>query len=176
MTDLDHEFNRATFEHALAAKNPGRTIYKLRRVMGDGAGHHPHPNTFFLSRARFLRFHGYDEEFAGHYGFDDSMFWRWQRYHGTRFRMLPRRCHIQHRGTVRDEDYKSIRRDLAHNRVLATQKREAWRRVGPAAGHSRRFLAFTWDIAEDRVRSTRPPSPPPRPLWVKTWWWRWLLG
>jgi predicted glycosyltransferase involved in capsule biosynthesis len=38
-----------------------------------------------MSRARFLRFHGFDEEFAGHYGSEDYRFVKIQKYHGTRF-------------------------------------------------------------------------------------------
>lgn len=176
VTDVDHEFNQETFNHALAARNPGRTFYKLRRIEADGSFRRPHPNTFFLSRARFLKFHGYDEAFAGHYGFDDSMLWRWQRYHGTRFLYLPKSCVVTHRSVDREDGYHSHDRDLTHNRKIAEAKKTGWKAHGPAVGHSRRFLGFTWDLVEDRVRSTPIPQPPVRRGWTQTWLWRWLWG
>jgi len=135
----------------------------------------PHPNTFVLSRARFLRYYGYDEDFCGHYGFDDSIFRRWQRNHGTRFRYLPACCHTRRRPMSKIGGH-SLVRDLTHNRELAKKKKEIWKEYGPEAGHSRRFLNFSWRIVEDRRRANAPLPERKHRLWTKTWWWRWLRG
>ena len=175
LTDLDHEIPEQTFKYTLTMNNPGRTIFKMRRVDPLNPNRRPHPNTFVLSRARFLRYYGYDEEFTGHYGFDDSMFWRWQRNHGTRFRYLPPSCHATCRILPREQGH-LLERDLAHNRAIAEQKKRLWKTYGYEAGHSRRFLGFTWNIVDDHRRNNPPAPLRKHPLWTRTWWWRWLVG
>jgi hypothetical protein len=175
MTDVDHVLNPEAFEEMIRRRNPGRTMYKLRRKDSTGAVLKSHPNTFFLSRARFLRYHGYDEEFCGHYGFDDAMLWRWQRYHGTRFLYLPSRCVAALREMKGKIGFHSLVRSLEHNRELATKKRSQWKLYGGKAGHSRRFLNFPWGIEFERARQNTPIKPPRARFWVDTWWLRWLL-
>jgi len=176
LTDLDHEIPEDTFRQIMMKKNPGRTMYKLKRVNPDGTPRRAHPNTFVLSRARFMRLYGYDEVFAGHYGYDDAILWRWQRYNGTRFLYMPKGCYARLRSLDKEAEHTLVR-DLEHNKAIAAKAREAWKTFGPAAGHTRQFLNFRWEVIMDRQRSTRPPMPGPRrPWWVKTWWWRWLVG
>jgi len=175
MTDLDHALPEPTLATMLRRRNPGRTIYKVRRQTPNGDILRPHPNTFFLSRGRFLRLYGYDEDFCGHYGHDDPMFWRWQRQNGTRFLYLPQHCHALYLGTKDTPHDHSLERNLAHNAKLAATKKTAWRQFGPARGHSRRFLGFTWQTVLDRPRSTPTPPAKPNRTWLHTWWWRWLL-
>jgi hypothetical protein len=175
LTDVDHEFPEQVLRHIVGRRVPKRNVYKLRRTDLGGRPLKAHPNTFVLSRARFLELHGYDEDFSGHYGYDDAMFWRWQRNHGTRFLYLPRALAVKARTEPRLRHH-SLNRDLAHNARLAAHKRRQWKRLGPQTGHSRRWLHFTWSVEEDRRRSTLPPTPNPRPLWASTWWWRWLWG
>ena len=176
LSDLDHEFSSETLRTIIQMKPHSRTFYKMRRETADGKPYGPHPNTFVLSRARFLKLYGYDEDFCGHYGFDDAMFWRWQRYNGTRFRYLHRRCCACVRTLDLAHSYHSLQRDLTWNKSVAEQKRLAWKRFGPQAGHSRRFLCFPWSKALDLSRVPVPPKTTLRPLWVRTWWWRWLVG
>ena len=175
MTDIDHEMTVEAFDHMIKGRNPGRTIYKFRRETKEGGGRKSHPNTFFLSRARFLRYYGYDEEFCGHYGFDDAMLWRWQRYHGTRFMYLPACCKALLHSAEKADGFHSLKRDLDHNKKLAAEKRRLWREYGPKAGYSRLFLNFKWHAETDRVRSIAPAKPPQMRHWIHTWWWRWLL-
>jgi hypothetical protein len=175
MTDVDHVLNVEAFEEMIRRRNPGRTMYKLRRNDSSQTHLKSHPNTFFLSRARFLRYYGYDEEFCGHYGFDDAMLWRWQRYHGTRFLYLPSCCIATLREMKGEIGFHSLVRSLDHNRALATQKRAEWKRYGSKAGHSRKFLSFPWTMQSEKVREGMSSTPRSARLWVDTWWWRWLL-
>ncbi len=49
------------------------------RRMHDGQEVEPHINSFLISRKGFFRAGGYDEDFAGHYGYEDVLFrnlWR----------------------------------------------------------------------------------------------------
>ena len=178
ITDLDHQFPETTLREMLRRANPGRHIYRMRRMHPDGTPEPPHASTFFLSRARFCRLFGYDEDFAGHYGFEEVMFWRWQKYNGTIFGYLPRHCPVLclFGSVVPERDHHTLARDFSHNRAVAMAKRALWKKFGPEAGHSRRFLNFDWHIALDRRRSTPPPAPRPHPFWSRTWWWRWIVG
>jgi len=176
VTDVDHVLTPESFEYMIRHRNPGRTMFKFRRQASSGEVLRPHPNTFFLSRARFLRFYGYDEAFCGHYGFDDAMFWRWQRYHGTRFLYLPARCKVLLESAEHAPGFHSLKRDLDHNRQLAASKRALWRTYGPNAGYSRLFLNFKWHTDADRSRSTKPAPPRQMRWWIHTWWWRWLIA
>lgn len=175
LTDLDHEVPENTLRYVFRMRNPGRTMYQIRRFDDRNKPIKPHPNTFVLSRGRFLLYYGYDEDFCGHYGCDDSVFRRWQRNHGTRFRFLPSSCHIRMRNMSRTGGH-SLARDLSHNKALARKKKQFWNEYGPEAGHSRRFLDFSWRIVEDRCRANAPLPGKRRRLWAKTWWWRWLWG
>lgn len=92
ITDLDHELPETTFRYMINCRNPGRNFYKIYResrvdgamkrgkVCNIGDLYYGHPNTFFMSRAQFMRFFGYDEEFAGNYGAEDFRFVKYQKY------------------------------------------------------------------------------------------------
>ena len=171
MTDLDYVFPESTLRALVERPSPGKTMFRIHLQAPDGTPIKRHCNTFFCSRGRFLRFYGYDEEFCGHYGYEDSMFWRWQRYNGTRFRHLPRRIY----GMERRVDYHTLGRDASHNRPIAERKRRDMRVHGPHRGHSRAFLRFPWTVVLDRTRRAPPPAPRVNRLWGRSWWWRILF-
>lgn len=63
----------------LGRLNP-RTLYVFRRIF-QGQELEPHINSFLIRRQGFFRTGGYDEDFSGHYGFEDVLFrqlWRQQ--------------------------------------------------------------------------------------------------
>ncbi len=175
LTDLDHEFPVETLREMIRRRNPGRTLYKIRRYDPNGLRRSTHSNTFFMSRGRFMKLYGYDEDFSGHYGYDDTTFWRWQRNHGTRSLYLPRFCRVVDRNVDRENAYHSLERDRSHNQPLAARKKAEWKKYGPDAGHSRRFLQFTWTTVLDRRRKATPAEPPVNRAWARTWLLRWLL-
>jgi hypothetical protein len=176
-TDLDHRLPEHTLRELVGRKNPGRTIYKFQRLNEEGKDIGYHLNTLFFSRARFLRYYGLDEQFCGHYGYEDALFWRWQRYHGTRFLYLSDRFNCIHRSKLDlGKSYHSLHRDLTHNRQLAEKVKRDWKTYGAQTGHSRQFLCFPWQFVEERQRDAELPPLQPDRLWSRTWWWRWLVG
>lgn len=75
------ESNIAMMVNALPRLDSQR-LYVFRRIV-DGVDAEPHINTFLISRQGFFRAGGYDEDFAGHYGFEDVVFRNmWRRYVG----------------------------------------------------------------------------------------------
>lgn len=175
-TDLDHEFSEETLRYLAGLSRLGRTMYRFHRRNANGEFVKPHPNSFVFSRGRFLELYGVDEEFSGHYGCEDGMFWRWQRYNGTRFRYLSRGHAPRLRRIDHDRSYHSLTRDTAHNLAIKKRKQQEWATVGPYGGHSRRFLTFTWDVVEDRRRRSSAWMPPQNRLWKPLWPLRWLFG
>lgn len=174
ITDLDHAFPVETLRHILGRPECGRDFFKLRRLQQGQFLKHSHPNIFLLSRARFLRLWGYDEHFCGHYGHDDVWFVKFQKWHGSRQRHLPRRYPI----LVRTDDTRSLthtlERDLTTNRNLYEEKRRQVERFGKYGGHSRRFLDFEWKLGLERSRLTEPTLGPDR-NWKRLWWLRLFL-
>lgn len=174
LCDLDHEFPRETLKHILNRPECGRNLYKIRRFKQDGSPKHPHANTFVLSRARFLRLWGYDEHFSGHYAHDDVWFVRFQKWHGSRERYLPRRFPIQMRSGITGELTHTLERDLRTNDKLYQEKRRQVEQFGAYQGHTRRFLDFEWKLSLERARSTQP-KPSPCRTWKPLWLLRWFL-
>ena len=177
MADLDHEFPEDTLRHMAGRRPCGRNCYRIYRTdRRTGRIKKKHPNIFLMSRARFMRFFGYDEEFSGHYGAEDYRFVKVQKYHGTRFLYLNRRYRCLERLDIDHQTaYHSLKRDLAHNTPIDSRKKAELLACGQDAGYSRIFLNFNWQVMADRSRRSLPVRKPHR-LWKHLWYWRWLFG
>ncbi|WP_031387317.1 hypothetical protein [Desulfonatronum thiodismutans] len=177
LTDIDHEFPEATLSYMLRQPQCGRDFFKIYRTCPTtGRLHKGHSNIFLLSRARFLRLYGYDEEFCGHYGAEDYRFVKFQKYHGSRQRYLPKRITCIPRIDIdRGAAYHGLERDLSHNTPIDARKEQEMKQYGGDAGHSRMFLRFRWEVALERSRNVRIQRKR-NPLWQKSWYWRWLVG
>jgi len=173
MSDLDHAFPAETLEYLADRPNPGRHFYKLKRKKADGTYYSGHANLFFMSRARFLRFYGYDEEYCGNYGAEDYRFVKFHKYHGSKQSYLPRRAWCYERDLNREESYHTLVRDLTVNTPIDLRKKHECSTFGPEYGHSRMFLNFDWVML---AQGTRRPFQTPviRRFWRTLWWWRWF--
>lgn len=177
LTDIDHEFPEATLAKMLRMRECGRDFFKIYRTDPvSGKLRHGHSNTFLLSRARFLRLYGYDEEFCGHYGAEDYRFVKFQKYHGSRQRYLPKKYRCIPRADIdRNDAYHGLQRDLTQNTPIDARKEYEIKQYGDDAGHSRMFLRFRWEVLMDRSRVVHVVRKKNR-LWQKLWYWRWLVG
>jgi hypothetical protein len=172
LTDLDLHFPESTLRALVEAGPCGKSIYKfMEQDRVSGQMRKGHPNTFFLSRARFLRFYGYDEEFTGNYGAEDFRFVKFQKSQGSRQKYFDKRHTYFVRTEIdRKRAYHSLQRDLSANTPVDSRKRFENEQFGHEYGHSRMFLDFTWDIACQQRRKTVP-----TPLEDRGWKRRWLL-
>ncbi len=175
ITDIDHDFPPETLQYLVDGPHPGRYIYKFpRRDAKNYEKIISHANTFFMSRARFMRHYGYDEEFAGHYGHEEYQFLRHHKYHGTKIRCLPEKYHCFHRVVDRDHSYHSLVRDLTYNESIVQRKRKEMQLFGVEQSQSRIFLNFTWQILyQNRLE---PLVPPLHRSWYFFGWLRRLSG
>lgn len=175
LIDLDHELPQQTFHYLINACNPGRNFYKLYRTSPQRGRYKGHANLFFMSRARFFRHFGYDEEFAGNYGAEDYRFVKYHKYHGSRQKYLPKHIVCHERQLNREESYHNLTRDLSANTPLDRQKQKECASYGDEYGHSRIFLNFEWKVL---YRHTLFPTtlPPQKRWWKPLWWLRYLVA
>ncbi|UUE36205.1 glycosyltransferase [Pectobacterium aroidearum] len=185
--DLDQELPENTFRYLINHKNPGRNFYKIYHECREdgfvdrgkryniGDRYHGHSNTFFMSRARFMRFWGYDEEFAGNYGSEDFRFVKFHKYHGSKQRYLPKNIRCFERNVDRKKSYHSLNRDLTANTPVDLRKKQECSLFGAEYGHSRIFLNYTWEIKyqNNLIPQTLPPE---RKWWRPLWWFRYLFS
>jgi glycosyltransferase involved in cell wall biosynthesis len=175
MTDLDHQFPEQTLRYMVDAHNPGRNFYKVyRQEPGSNHIYKGHSNLFFMSRARFMRHHGYDEEYAGNYGAEDYRFVKYHKYHGSRQKYLPKKYLCFERDLDRNKAYHSLNRDLSANTPVDERKKQEIALFGAEYGHSRMFLNFTWTIVASHKR--QPGVPALKTWWRPLWWFRYLCG
>jgi hypothetical protein len=174
-TDIDHRFPEATLRRLLSMGDPGRSLYRFHRRRPDGEPLGVPTNIHCMSRGRFLKLFGYDEDLCGHYG-SDPMFFQWQKLHGTRLRRLPARypCFLRERH-VEDPGH-SLDRDSTRSLEIRRRNMERIRRFGEGSGHSRSFLCFPWEVTADLHRRNTPPPPREDRGWARRWWFRWLFG
>ena len=179
LSDLDHEFPVETLRQLAESGPCGRNIYRFHRFNLEGREINAHANIFFLSRARYVRFHGFDEEFAGGYGAKDVAFIKFQKYQGSRLKLFGGRwntrasCHV--RGDVdQKKECHDLQRDFTVNTPVHARKRFEIQEYGRMSGHSREFLDFPFTVLKQNWR----PSPPAFSARTKRnrWWKRcWLI-
>lgn len=176
MSDLDLEFPEHTLRKMVKMRNPGRNFYKIyRKDKEDGSIRNGHPNTFFMSRGRFMRFYGYDEEYSGGYGAEDYRFVKFQKYHGSWQHHLQKKYYCHKRIEIdRDGAYHSLNRNFDRNTIIDSRKRNELLYGGAESGHSRIFLNFQWKVMLENNRMTRPIVTSKR-WWKHIWWFR-VLG
>lgn len=174
LMDLDCKLPEDTFRYLVNAGNPERSFYRIYRTDPQTKkACRGHPNVFFLSRARFFRLYGYDEEFAGHYGAEDYRFVKFHKDHGSKPKYLAKKFRCIDRNIDREKSYHSLNRDLSHNTPIDLRKKLEITRFGKEYGHSRIFLNFTWSI--DTIYSRTAPIPVQKRWWRPLWWFRYLF-
>lgn len=176
ISDLDHEFPEHTLKKMTEMRNLGRRFYKVWRKHEDtNIIGRPHSNTFLISRGRFLKLYGYDEEYCGGYGAEDYRFVKFHKYHGSWQRKLPKEFYCVRRKIKKDTDYISLKRDFVRNTPIDQRKRNELLYWGEESGHSRMFLNFKWDVVAVYNRKTKPNRSANR-HWKHFWILRTLRG
>jgi tetratricopeptide (TPR) repeat protein len=72
-TDIDHEITVKALSEAIHTQKNHRTLYMFHRIF-NGVPHSSHPCSFVISKAVFDTLGGFDEDFSGYRGHDDTMF------------------------------------------------------------------------------------------------------
>jgi hypothetical protein len=175
LTDLDWKVNEEALRFMVNKRCCGRTIYKIRE-QGRRKGH---SNTWFMSRAHFLRHFGYDEQFSGGHGGEDYFFFKLHQYSGSIIKYMPRRCFAIDRakiGEISEANYHHLPRDQSRNEEIGRRVKENIKKFGYEGGHSRIFLNFRWEVVADQNRPLKFYKPKPNKIWRWSWYIRWLFG
>lgn len=152
LTDCDHLFPEKLLEKIIQSRIPRRTLYKFKREDAKGAPTHSACNIFYTSKSLFFSTLGYDEEFCGHYGYEDVMFRYFQKRIGHRLTYFSRRHKIISTAIDRENSYHNLVRDTARNELLLNKKRELLKTREPFTAHSRLFLNFKYEkVKEHRI-------------------------
>jgi hypothetical protein len=72
ITDMDHVASEATLDHLMEGEFDERAVYRFSRREHTGEIIHPHPNSWFMTRAMFWKIGGFNEAASGYYGTDGS--------------------------------------------------------------------------------------------------------
>lgn len=73
LTDMDHLPTEGLLKRVLTSSLQAETIYTFRRVTApDMTAYKPHPNSWLMTRATYMKTGGYDERFRGVYGTDGA--------------------------------------------------------------------------------------------------------
>ncbi|MDR0574315.1 MAG: glycosyltransferase family 2 protein [Tannerella sp.] len=149
LTDIDHYITPELMLMLLESPEPYHQIYIFERENEAGEKIKNHRNTFFTSKSVFFKSLGYDEQFCGNYGHDDSMFFLLQQYLGAKILYFNKEYSIQYLEYA--ERHHSLKRDNSINNKLY-KANKAFLSMGkdPLLCHSRLFLNFKWEIVEER--------------------------
>lgn len=93
-----------------------------------------HPNTFMVNKYDFIEFGMYDEDFAGHYGFEDIYLpYVWEKNGG-------RRIILGNSPFFEDQNFKTsaMNRSIDRNKDLANKK------VALGSPRAKSFIRFSW--------------------------------
>lgn len=74
LTDMDHVVPSSTLQALVYGQHDPGVTYGFSRIEHTGEALAPHPNSWFMTKARFWQIGGYDEALSGHYGTDGE--WR----------------------------------------------------------------------------------------------------
>lgn len=149
LADVDHFFPEVLFSKMLSAQIPNK-LFKFKRISHIGERATSACNIYFSSKSIFFKSLGYDEEFCGNYGFEDTMFFELQKKLGTKKCYFNRRNRIIVKRVDNDPNYHSLKRDTETNRILFQKKLGQLKSKNPYKCHSRLFINFKWEIMEER--------------------------
>ncbi len=172
LSDMDIEVPEDTLAYFVARRNRGTWMVRPSfRNSVTGRPLRRHPNVFLMSRGQFFKHFGYDEEFSGHYAFDDLRYTKHQKLWGTLLGRMPDRYPVYDRNAEEGKmSIHSLHRDGSFNALLNARKHFEVDWYGRNAGHSRSSLGFTWKVLLDHRRKR--PAPRIDRMFKPTWYLR----
>jgi len=150
-SDIDHLLQSEGLSQILSMSKDLRSVYFFSRRREDGSPRNPHPNSFLVSKKMFWEVGGYDEDFCGHYGHDDT-FLRLRFERSCRVLLLEHPTLIE----LNQGATPGLNRSHRHNRWLLKWKR---RQLEKGKYRNGRTTRFEWEVV-GRWRMDTPHPPP----------------
>ena len=142
-SDIDHVLRAGDAQKMLSLKKDKPRIYHFARYHDDGHGNvkrgKPHMNMFLIHRDTFWELGGFDEDFSGHYGYEDELF---------DILSADRQTALEDISVTTRLDWftKGCDRDLSQNRALLAEKLAHYRNHTYQNGD---VLRFRWRVVGD---------------------------
>ncbi|MEJ2157935.1 MAG: glycosyltransferase family A protein [Desulfobacteraceae bacterium] len=140
--DIDHEITLKGLKQAHDKRKDPYTLYRFNRIL-NGKPHYPHPCSFVISKKAFDLIGGFDEDFSGFRGHDDTMF-RFVAKQSLRSDMIDGAL-ILHEVALT----KTLDRDNMKNKALLETKKQQLLNGTYRTGNR---LRFDWEIVHQAHR------------------------
>lgn len=139
-SDIDHVLKAEMCERLIDLNKQKGIVYFFQRYNDEGDAARPHPNSFLIHKDDFKTAGGYDEDFCGHYGYDDLIF----------NEVLQRQYTLKTLDNVslitsRLYHTSTLDRDTRHNRKLFKKKRV---QLFKGKYFNQNSLRFNWEIMD----------------------------
>lgn len=152
LTDLDIIFPENLLSRLLYFHPPNNSIFKFHTVSGLKQTE-AHFNVFFMNKDVFNKTRGVDEEFGGHYGYEDVFFYFLNKALGVKFYLFRHSniVHKEHKEKV-DTQHNKLIRNMDRNEILFNKKMEIVRSSKtPLDARSDIYLNFEWEVVQEQI-------------------------
>ena len=142
-TDIDHVVTSETCQQVLSEHRDLSTVYYFsRQIVIDNVTteFRPHPNSFLICRNYFWEVGGYDEDFCGNYGNDDTLF---NKLLKKKLKTV-RWDHIKLVAFPTDDNTHLIRSTKTNQKLL----RQKLKNIDRGRYHNGNILRFPWHIVK----------------------------
>tara|TARA_R110002049_G_scaffold205648_1_gene376158 strand:+ start:168 stop:1547 length:1380 start_codon:yes stop_codon:yes gene_type:complete len=154
LTDIDVVFPENLLARLIHYKLPNNSVFKFNTIVNLKL-RRPHENVFFITKSVFMRTNGVDEEFSGHYGYEDIFFTHQQKALGTKFFVFGYSNIVlrEHKESKETQHY-DLNRDIAVNETLLKTKLDIIESsTNPLKARSDLYLNFDWLLVAEQVLS-----------------------
>jgi len=140
-SDIDHVLQPEMCKKLIELKKDKKTVYYFSRLTDKGESRGSHPNSFLIHKDVFWELGGYDEDFCGHYGYDDILLRT----------MIQSHCKTEHLNSVYLINYPSLcSSDLDRNRrknkrLLKRKKKQ----LQKGKYQNKKITRFNWEVAKN---------------------------
>ncbi|NIM59354.1 MAG: glycosyltransferase [Candidatus Aminicenantes bacterium] len=140
-SDIDHVLKPEMCEKLVELKKDKGTVYYFSRFSDKGESRNSHPNSFLIHKDVFWELGGYDEDFCGHYGYDDILLKT----------MIQSQCKTEHLNSINLINYTSLfSSDLDRNRrknkrLLKRKKKQ----LQKGKYQNKKILRFNWEVVKN---------------------------
>jgi predicted glycosyltransferase involved in capsule biosynthesis len=136
-SDIDHVLQPEMCEKLIELKKDKKIVYYFSRLTDKGESRHSHANSFLIHKDVFWELGGYDEDFCGHYGYDDILLRT----------IIKSRCETEHLNSVYLINYpflcsSDLERNRRKNKRLLKRKKK---QLEKGKYQNKKILRFNWE-------------------------------